>query len=266
MPAAAVVRAGINRYGEGEEKLYIEGAVIHGGPESCVGVREGVGDALTGVRLGWVIEPRDQRFGVPTPYNRVEGYIAGRVSASGRPTLRGLRTCACAESPCARTGRPDGRPSVSMMPRRDGIRPSSSPPIRSASMGRGNRVPGNAVARLGVVRAARGASMGPGNRVPGNGPRVRLLSMRSPGLLCERGRDTAHRRRRRDAAQGLRVRLKLSMCRAFGSCERGARALGGPRRSQGLKRLLPARDHRARSAGKASESGAGCDARAVRDR
>ena len=28
--------------------LYIEGAAIHGGPESCVGVREGVGEALTG--------------------------------------------------------------------------------------------------------------------------------------------------------------------------------------------------------------------------
>ena len=28
--------------------LYIEGVAIHGGPESCVGVREGVGEALTG--------------------------------------------------------------------------------------------------------------------------------------------------------------------------------------------------------------------------
>src|SRR4051794_958162 len=29
--------------------LYIEGVAIHGGPESCVGVREGGGEALTGV-------------------------------------------------------------------------------------------------------------------------------------------------------------------------------------------------------------------------
>src|SRR6266516_5173290 len=91
-------------------ELYIEGVAIHDGPESCAGVREGVGEALTGVRVGWAMEPRNQRSGVPTPYNWAEGHIVGRVFASGRRTLRGLRTCACAESPCARTGRPDGRP------------------------------------------------------------------------------------------------------------------------------------------------------------
>ena len=36
-----------------------EGLAIHGGPESCVCVREGVGEALTGVRAGWAIEPRN---------------------------------------------------------------------------------------------------------------------------------------------------------------------------------------------------------------
>jgi hypothetical protein len=42
------------------EELYIEGVAIHGGPESCVGVREGAGEALTGVRVGWAIEPRNE--------------------------------------------------------------------------------------------------------------------------------------------------------------------------------------------------------------
>src|SRR6266545_7283171 len=99
-------------------ELYTEGVAIHGGPKSCVGAREGVGEALTGVRVGWAIEPRNQRFGVPTPYNQAEGNIADGAIARRQRTLRGLRTCACAESPCARTGRPDGRPSASMMPHR----------------------------------------------------------------------------------------------------------------------------------------------------
>ena len=81
--------------GKERRELYIEGVAIHGGPESCAGVREGVGEALAGVRVGGAIEPRNQRSGVPTPYNWAEGNIVGRVSASGRRTLRGLRTCAC---------------------------------------------------------------------------------------------------------------------------------------------------------------------------
>src|SRR5215218_3850534 len=71
-------------------ELYTEGVAIHGGPESCGGAREGVGEALIGVRVGWAMEPRNQRFGVPTPYNQAEGNIDGRGSASGRRTLRGL--------------------------------------------------------------------------------------------------------------------------------------------------------------------------------
>ena len=35
-----------------------EGLAIHAGPESCVRVREGAGEALIGVRAGWAIEPR----------------------------------------------------------------------------------------------------------------------------------------------------------------------------------------------------------------
>src|SRR6266498_833375 len=48
------------------EELYAEGVAIHGGPESCGGVREGAGEALAGVRVGRIIEPRNHHFGVPT--------------------------------------------------------------------------------------------------------------------------------------------------------------------------------------------------------
>jgi len=37
-----------------------EGVATRGGPESCVGVREGVGEALAGVLVGWAIDPRNQ--------------------------------------------------------------------------------------------------------------------------------------------------------------------------------------------------------------
>ena len=40
--------------------LYIEGLATRDGPESCVGVREDDGEALTGVRAGRAIEPRNQ--------------------------------------------------------------------------------------------------------------------------------------------------------------------------------------------------------------
>jgi hypothetical protein len=43
----------------GMEEPYVEGVAIHDGPESCVAVREGGGEALTGVRAGRVIEPRN---------------------------------------------------------------------------------------------------------------------------------------------------------------------------------------------------------------
>ena len=54
--------------------LYVEGVATHDDPESCVDVRKGGGEALTRVRAGWAIEPRNQR---------VRG--ADAVERSGRP-------------------------------------------------------------------------------------------------------------------------------------------------------------------------------------
>ncbi len=38
---------------------YIEGVATHDGPELCAGIREEAGEALTGARIGWDIEPRN---------------------------------------------------------------------------------------------------------------------------------------------------------------------------------------------------------------
>jgi hypothetical protein len=43
--------------------LYVEGVAIHGGPEPCVDVPQGRGEALVGVHVGRAIEPRNHRLG-----------------------------------------------------------------------------------------------------------------------------------------------------------------------------------------------------------
>lgn len=83
----------------------IEGVAIHGGPESCVGVCEGGGEALTGVRAG---QPLSREITVSGCRRRLTRRKATSPAALARAvwwTPRGLRTCACTESSCARTGR-----------------------------------------------------------------------------------------------------------------------------------------------------------------
>ena len=76
-------------------ELYTDGVAIHGGPESCVGVREGVGEALTGVvRAGLLSRENQMKFGVPTSSHQAEGDAAGGIIASCRRTPRGRRTWA----------------------------------------------------------------------------------------------------------------------------------------------------------------------------
>jgi RNA-directed DNA polymerase len=43
-----------------------EGVANHTVPESCAGTREGFGEALTGVRLGWVLSRENNTPGTPT--------------------------------------------------------------------------------------------------------------------------------------------------------------------------------------------------------
>jgi hypothetical protein len=91
--------------------LYIEGVATHDDPESCVGVREGAGKALTGAHVGRAIEPRNRLIRGADVLSIAEGNTTSSATARCWWTPRGRRTCACVESPCARTGRSRARPS-----------------------------------------------------------------------------------------------------------------------------------------------------------
>lgn len=90
-----------------------EGMATHGDPESCVDAREGVGEALTGACTGRVLSCEiGTSSGAPTLFSQTEGNTTLGEIASTRTAPRSRRPLACAESPCARTGRPVGHPGV----------------------------------------------------------------------------------------------------------------------------------------------------------
>lgn len=66
------------------KESYVEGLAGHNGPESYVGVRKGVGEALTGVRAGRVFS-RESSF--PPGCRRSKGM---RKATSGAPFLPGV--------------------------------------------------------------------------------------------------------------------------------------------------------------------------------
>lgn len=84
---------------------YGEGLATHTDPESCVGVREGAGEALTGAHVGWVLSREITAFEAPTLWVYGEGHTDGRAMASARRALRGRRPHARMETPRAETGR-----------------------------------------------------------------------------------------------------------------------------------------------------------------
>ena len=57
------------------EELYAEGLATRSGPESCVDDPRGRGEALTGVRAGRAIEPRNQSNRGADAVQEVEGNI-----------------------------------------------------------------------------------------------------------------------------------------------------------------------------------------------
>jgi RNA-directed DNA polymerase len=102
------------------KKPYTEGLATHGDPESCTDSGDAEGEALTGASAGWASSREIPVSGAPTPSRYAEGHAAASENASSSPAPRGLRPQACAESPCARTGRPAEHPSGDGSSGRDG--------------------------------------------------------------------------------------------------------------------------------------------------
>ncbi len=91
---------------------YVEGLASHVGPESCVHIREGAGEALTGVRAGRVlsreIHARDfglGTIGVSRQCTYAEGNTWAAAIARQHGTLRGHRPRARTETSRTGTGR-----------------------------------------------------------------------------------------------------------------------------------------------------------------
>ena len=84
---------------------YGEELATHTDPESCLGVREGVVEALTGAHAGWVLSREIYSFEAPTLWVYGEGHTNGRAMASVRRAWRGRRPHARMETPRAETGR-----------------------------------------------------------------------------------------------------------------------------------------------------------------
>ena len=65
---------------------YVEGVAIHNGPESCAVTREGLSEALTGVRTGQVLSRERSIVSGADMVTNMEGNTDGRaMQASGRP-------------------------------------------------------------------------------------------------------------------------------------------------------------------------------------
>jgi len=87
------------------KESYGEGVATHTGPESCVGVREGVGEALTGVRAGQPLSREIVQFRGVHAVPMAEGNTEEAAKARPPLTPRGLRPCACTETHHTGSGR-----------------------------------------------------------------------------------------------------------------------------------------------------------------
>src|SRR5512144_61238 len=90
------------------KESYSEGVATHTGPESCAGSRKASGEALTGVRAGWVSSREMPKLQGADALGVAEGDIVrGGIASPGR-TLRGPTPHARPETSCTRIGRSHG--------------------------------------------------------------------------------------------------------------------------------------------------------------
>ena len=94
------------------QESHREGVATHPDPESCVHVREGGIEALTGAHAGRVLSCEIIATGVPTLFSKAEGHTGTGATASQCATPRSLRPLACVDTPRARTGRPHRCPAA----------------------------------------------------------------------------------------------------------------------------------------------------------
>ena len=73
------------------EVPYGEDVASHIGPESCVGIRKGAVEALTGENAGQVLSRERKQIGVPTASPHPEGNMGYPAIARDDLTPRGLR-------------------------------------------------------------------------------------------------------------------------------------------------------------------------------
>ena len=92
--------------------LYSEGVATHTGPEPCVVVRKGEGEASAGERIGQPLS-RERSLNPSSRRRAKSGRRQGGARHRERlgPSARS-ETLACADAPCLGTGRPCIRPFV----------------------------------------------------------------------------------------------------------------------------------------------------------
>jgi hypothetical protein len=100
---------------------YVEDLASHDDPESCVGGREAIREALTGEYAGGAMSREKFSSGAPTLWREAEGNTGWRVTASATSALRGQETS------CTRGSYLHGNREIHRLAAR------ARPPVRSAS-------------------------------------------------------------------------------------------------------------------------------------